>query len=193
MSSNDRERLDAGFTPRQIRRRFIVTGLTISVVATAIHSFEHQIPVPHPHFAVAVGLVAIILSSLVALKYLVVDRSLHALGARNAELDAVLAAIPDTILVTDRDATIRRVFTSANSASDELVGLSAEALMTPDSATRARDAITNALDTRSITTVEIENASASRQFEVRVAPIDADRVVSVIRDVTERRAAEHQL
>jgi PAS domain S-box-containing protein len=65
-------------------------------------------------------------------------------------------------------------------------------ILPADVAQRARHAIEQALDSNQMTMFEyaLEVGSEVRYYEDRVTPLDADVVLSVIRDITERKRAE---
>ena len=111
---------------------------------------------------------------------------------------AIVRAMPDTILIMDRDGScLDRGDGGSHPASvagsAELRSGIAERLP-PAAAESVRQSIATALDRGELQAAyyELQTAEGARHFEARIAPSDADTVVAIVRDVTAlRRNEEH--
>ena len=132
-----------------------------------------------------------------ASKALETDRVLaeEALGFAQARNNAMLRAIPDLMFVLQRDGT----FVDYHARDPQLlfappttfIGRTLRDVMPPDLGNVFMDAIERAFSSDDTIVVEYELAlGETRQFEARLVHAGADRVLSIVRDVTEARRAE---
>lgn len=111
------------------------------------------------------------------------------------EYEALVNALPDFVLVADRDGTIRQVVETAHDraylAEEEVVGQRIEDVASEGSAERFREAIEQALDLGELVTLryDLETDEGTVRFEGRVTPVNGDRILWVARDVSERTKA----
>ncbi len=122
-----------------------------------------------------------------------VERALARSEAYNA---AIVEAIPDLIILRDRNGT----YVDIMAPSEDKLALPVDALLqkkleevhTEEDASRIRASIRKALATETLETVEyeLEVPAGRRWFEARIVPMGKEEVLSLIRDITERRLAE---
>ncbi len=125
-----------------------------------------------------------------------VERALARSEAYNA---AVVEAIPDLIILRDRNGT----YVDIMAPSEDKLALPAETLLqkkledvhTADDASRILASIRKALATGTLQTVEyeLEVPAGRRWFEARMVPMANEEILSLIRDITERRLAEEAI
>ncbi len=113
-----------------------------------------------------------------------------ALRATASELEAVLAAMPDVILVLDRQGTFLRVAPTRPDylfrPAAEVVGRTLEQVLPPDVAPLARATIGAAFAEQRPVTVEYQQAlqGVPHWFAGTASPMGADRLLWVARDIT---------
>lgn len=111
----------------------------------------------------------------------------------------LVEAIPDAMVRVRRDGSYHEVKTphgfSWLVAPDELVGHSAYEVLAPELAGHLMAATHRALDTGTTQVVEyaVTTTQGERYREARVVPLDDDEVISLLRDITERRRAEEEV
>jgi PAS domain S-box-containing protein len=122
-----------------------------------------------------------------------------ALRASEAKLRALFAALPDVVLVVDRDGRYREI---APTGADllyrpaaELLGKTMTEVFDAEHARQFLAAIATTLDSGRRTAIEytLPIAGVERTFTATVVPHGDDSVVLVARDVTERRRTEAEL
>ncbi|NEQ43548.1 MAG: PAS domain S-box protein [Leptolyngbya sp. SIOISBB] len=120
-----------------------------------------------------------------------------ALRALEQENQAILAALPDLIIVLDADETFQRY--SYNTELHEIVpihpqpaGLSLRELLPPPEASRFSAAVKRVLQTGQVEVFEqqLQFDDGLHYEEVRVVPYRNNQVLGMIRDVTHRKQAE---
>jgi PAS domain S-box-containing protein len=124
------------------------------------------------------------------------EEALHARERQNA---ALLNAIPDLMFRINRAGIFLDYW--AQSASDlfvppdKIIGGNIRELMPPGNAELALEHIHATLETGEVEVFEFSLTvpRGPRQYEARMAPSGADEVVSIVRDITERKAAEEKL
>lgn len=109
-----------------------------------------------------------------------------------ARQQALLRAVPDRILTVRRDGTYVD-FRAAAPLTGPLYRRSLTDVAPPEAVAMLRRAVQRALTRGAVETLEYEGADSASAFEARVAPIDSDEAVVVIRDVTERRRQQEML
>ncbi|WOD36987.1 PAS domain S-box protein [Nodosilinea sp. E11] len=113
-----------------------------------------------------------------------------------ARLQAMLVALPDHVFRVNRDGLYLNFYPSDSTLEitglDMLVGRTMTEVLPPEVAQAHLHRITQALSTQTVQVSEqvVEMEGMQRVREVRVAPCDADEVVFVIRDITDRKQAE---
>lgn len=126
-------------------------------------------------------------------------RAEAALRESDARNRALLDAIPDLIFRLGRDGTY--LDCKADRAADlaapaaELIGRTVAQVLPPDVAARIMAAIGRALADGGVQTIEFELVLAGerRAFEARTVNSGRDEVVTIVRNVTERKHAEEAL
>ena len=124
----------------------------------------------------------------------------EALRASEAQSRAILAAIPDMVFRLRRDGT----FVGFHAQSDEplaaprdaIIGRTMEQVgLPPALVEKAHRAIADALDRGTIQTFEYELdvRGTLRHYEARLVPHGPDEVLSIVRDITERKRLEDEL
>jgi PAS domain S-box-containing protein/putative nucleotidyltransferase with HDIG domain len=119
-----------------------------------------------------------------------------ALAASEAELRAMFDAMHDLVLVLDREGIYRKVAPTRHvllyKPAQELLGKSLKEVFPPEEAHRFTRAIQNVIKTRRPQTIEYQLVIQDSPvwFETSISPLNADSVVWVARDVTERKITE---
>jgi len=121
-------------------------------------------------------------------------RAEQALSRSEARNSAMLRAIPDLMFVIARDGTYldyhARDPTLLFAEPGAFIGRTVRDIMPPALAGTLMDAIERACDSHEAVVVEYElPLDGTRHFEARLVRVDADRVLSIVRDVTEARRA----
>jgi PAS domain S-box-containing protein len=122
----------------------------------------------------------------------------EALLERTQELEGVFQALPDLYFRLDPDGTItdHRAGRAASlyAPLPEFRGLRMHELLPPEAGVRFADAVLKAGQTGELAWVEYRlDGDAPRDYEARVVPLPDGTLVSVVRDITERKAAEREL
>ena len=123
------------------------------------------------------------------------DEAQEAVRTLAARQHALLRAVPDRILTMRRDGTFVD-FRQAAPLADSFPGKNNIAdAVPPDAAAALLSAVGRAFAAGHVETVEydLEADAERRAFEARVAPIDGEEVVAVIREVTEGRRQREML
>ncbi|MDB4951175.1 MAG: hypothetical protein JWM27_3824 [Gemmatimonadetes bacterium] len=116
-----------------------------------------------------------------------------------AELGALLAVMPDVVVVLDRDGRYLKVAATAHplvrELPGEMVGRSVHDVFPPDTAERVVATVRQVLDTWRVGRMEypLEMKGGRYWFSAHVAPLRDDAVVWVAGDATERRRAQEKL
>jgi signal transduction histidine kinase/ActR/RegA family two-component response regulator len=123
----------------------------------------------------------------------------QSLAMSEAQWQAVLAALPDLIVINDETGRCVGAHASPHSSivvnTALLLGHRASDLLAPEDAARLEAARRRALETTLPEVCETRVTWQGRAgwVESRVVPLGSDRTLSVMRDVTERRALQDQL
>jgi len=123
----------------------------------------------------------------------------QSLAMSEAQWQAVLAALPDLIVISDRTGRCVGAHASPQSniavSPDQLVGHRAVDLLAPADAAPLEAVRLRVLDTKAPEVLESQVSWHGRSawIESRVVPLGSNRTLSVMRDVTERRALQDQL
>ncbi|HEU4883863.1 MAG TPA: PAS domain S-box protein [Longimicrobium sp.] len=123
----------------------------------------------------------------------------EALLERTQELEGVFQALPDLYFKLDPDGTItdHRAGRAAAlySPLPEFRGRQMQELLPADVGPRFGEAVNEALHTGELVCVEyrLMDGDTSLEFEARVVPLADGTLVTVVRDITERKVAEREL
>lgn len=121
-------------------------------------------------------------------------QAIQDLEAARARTDAILAAHPDIVFVTDPDGLILEYHTRATDllAGTEILGKSVQDQLPGETGSRIGDAIRRAYDTGDLQIIdyELEVPAGHRYFEDRLVRLDDERVLGIVRDITVRKTAE---
>ncbi len=124
---------------------------------------------------------------------------LRALSAVEERRRAIIAAIPDTIFVLDRDERFLDSHVPAGETPFPLpadfLGRTIEEVMPADIARRARTVHARARKTGRLVVEEYDYTTGgeTRTFECRVAPVQDGNVVCIVREITDRKHSEAAL
>src|ERR671933_503945 len=127
------------------------------------------------------------------------DRSLQALQASEQRVRALLEAIPDNMYRVARDGTYldfnAHVPEDLVAPPDLIVGDSIRNALPKEVADILMDGIERALETGEVVSVEyrVRRTRGLRDVESRIVRSGEDEVVIIVRDITERKAAEAEL
>ncbi|MFI5142584.1 MAG: PAS domain S-box protein [Thermoanaerobaculales bacterium] len=120
-------------------------------------------------------------------------RAEEALRASEAELRALFAAMSDVIIVFDREGRYLKIAPTDPSLlykpAGELIGRKLDEVFPADQAALFLSHITRALETRQTVPVEynLSIGGANLLFSGAVSPMDANRVILIVRNATEER------
>ncbi len=122
----------------------------------------------------------------------------EALLERTQELEGVFQALPDLYFRVEPDGTItdHRAGRAAalHSPPRELRGMRMQELLPEDAAPRLVQALAQAARTGELATVEYRRETgAPHEYEARIVPLADGSLISVVRDITERKAVEREL
>jgi PAS domain S-box-containing protein len=122
----------------------------------------------------------------------------EALLERTQELEGVFQALPDLYFRLEPDGTItdHRAGRAAalHAPARELRGVRMQELLPPEAAPRLVRALEQAARTGQLASVEYRrDEGVPRDYEARVVPLADGSLISVVRDITERKGAEHEL
>ena len=127
-------------------------------------------------------------------------RNLRALGISESENRTLLAAIPDRIFVIDEDGMIENDLSGTNlsaiTTSKQLIGNNVRILLPSELGTEVDSCIRKVMSTgvrRSIEyEVKVDDGEAS-WYESRYVLHGADKILLIIRDISERKTAEQRI
>ena len=126
-------------------------------------------------------------------------RAQIALRASEAELHALVGAMPDVIVAIDREERYIKIASSASTSRHrppaEWLGRRLHDVLPPELADLLRESVHRALETHEAVDVEysVEVDGTTAWFAGTVSPMNDDSVVWVARDITSRKALEAQL
>ena len=129
---------------------------------------------------------------------LVNERRLAALAQAEAKNRALLDAMPDLMFRMSRDGVyldVKGDESDLAAPAAELLGANVYDVLPRKTADRIMRCARNALDRRSVETVDYQLVIGGRlrDFEARMAPSGDDEVLLIVRDFTERRRTEREL
>jgi PAS domain S-box-containing protein len=122
----------------------------------------------------------------------------QALKRREAESRAIIKALPDVLIRIRRDGVVMKFVAPEGFFEGEVPNIEGQSVWDFGDETLARMAsshIDEVLDTGVVSTFEYDLEIKGRRFfrEVRVSPYDSEEVLMVLRDITQRVAAERAL
>lgn len=124
----------------------------------------------------------------------------QALHRSEARAEAMLAAVPDQIYRLDREGVFldykadERDFYYQGDMS--IIGMSCRDILPPELVVTIEQKIATALETRTLQVFEYQLShldEGPRYYEARMVPSGPDEVISIVREVTQRRADEQAL
>ena len=182
---------------QEVMRRGVVVGLANDTLLIARDGREIQIADSAAPIRNAAGdIVGVVLVfSDITEKY----RMQEALRVSEAENKALISAIPDLIFTNDR--TGRYLAAHAPSVDQLLVppevflGRRYDEILPPHVASLFEQTAATAFATHELQSMEydIEFQGLRRHYEARVIPANSDRLISIVRDITERKNAEEEI
>lgn len=126
------------------------------------------------------------------------ERALQVARIGEARSRALLSALPDAMIRTNRDGEYLEVQGNRKALvrpAESLIGLTIRDTLPPELVDDLLAAIRRALDTGELQTIEyeLEVDGVARSFEARMIPSGPDEVVSVVRDFTAERELRAEL
>lgn len=127
------------------------------------------------------------------------DELLAELRESEARQRALLTVLPDLMFRLHRDGTYLQFagdLTRLATPASELLGSNLHDILPPDVAERLAASTREALAYGELTTVEYQLTTLAgelRDFEVRLVPAGPDEVVTIVRDITDRKRGEREL
>ncbi len=122
--------------------------------------------------------------------------AIRELERNRARTDAILAAHPDIVFVTDREGLILEYHTQATDllAGTEITGRTVREQLPAEIGALVGDAIERAYDTGQLQVInyELDVPAGRRHFEDRLVRLEDGRVLGIVRDITARRHAEFE-
>ncbi|MEI6142114.1 MAG: PAS domain S-box protein [Mariniphaga sp.] len=118
---------------------------------------------------------------------------------QNERLQAILEAIPDLIFVTARDGTYLEYYSSESDRlvvpDNQIIGRNIKELFNNETAALHIEKINECLEQQTIITYEFSGSASNKElfFEVRLAPLGNSRVLTVARDISDKRKNEEIL
>ena len=121
-----------------------------------------------------------------------------ALNASEERNRAILNAIPDMMFLMDREGTILDYHARKElliMAPHEFLGKKVSEVVPPEVADKFSRGFVEVFKTNQLTVLEYELPfqEATRAYETSMVRCNGDKILSITRDITERRAAEHSL
>ncbi len=189
-------------TSAQLSRVFLPLTVAVVLLQSVVSGFEPESFVGHD--AVFLAAIAIVAGTITAA---VVARVAHSLGSRldesnrrllqsEAQNRALISAIPDLIFTNRRDGECLAVHApdpgALQALSKAFLHRRVEAALPQPVAARLMKAIADALDSGAVQEVHytLPAQGQEKHFEARVVASTDDTVISIVRDITERKQAE---
>ncbi len=174
-----------------LRACFAVPVAAGDEMVAVLEFFSVEAHPENPHLLRLISAIAVQLGSLLLRK-----RAEAALRESEAELQALMCAINDLVLVLDKEGRYLKVASTHNELlyqpASEILGKTLHEVLPGDLATQFMQVIERALHTHR--TVEIEYSMQVGEemlwFSAHISPMSDERVVWVARDITERKRAE---
>lgn len=121
------------------------------------------------------------------------------LNEQTARMNAVLAALPDLLFVCDRDGTFLEFFAQSTSLfaipPEKVKGSNIRDIYDPQESERQLVAFRKCLDEQKTVTIEYALILNEKQhyFEARLSPIDQNRLLTIVRDITQSTLLNQQI
>lgn len=121
------------------------------------------------------------------------------LTAQNSELEAIVNAIPDLVFQMETDSTIVSVRTGDRSSlylsPQEFIGKQMVKILPHPAASKIAAAIARVKETQEMVTIEYSLPTSDREeyYEGRLQPFGTDRVIMLVKNISDRKRAEEEL
>ena len=125
-------------------------------------------------------------------------RSEEKINQQNDRLNAIIKAMPDLIFVIDEHGTYTEFYCSTPESlflpEDQIVGANLNNLFSQDKAKLHLQNIQSCIAGKQLITYEYNEITADVEsyFEARLAPMGSNKVLTFVRDITERKKAEQE-
>lgn len=127
-------------------------------------------------------------------------KMIEAVKKREKKLEALLNAIPDIVFVMDKNGVYLECYTKDESQLihrplDFIINKSVYELLPEKSSTNIKEAIEQVLASQDILILEysLEVNQKTRYLEARLVPYEEDKVLQIVRDITDKKLAEFKI
>ncbi len=121
----------------------------------------------------------------------------EALRESEARNNAIVRAIPDLVFVHERSGKYLdcHAFDKDLLVAERLIGSTVQEALPEETAQKFLEAFECAATTQEVSVIEysLQVPAGTREFEARIAPMDNGLLLSIVRDVTERKRAEKEI
>lgn len=121
----------------------------------------------------------------------------EALRESEARNNAIVRAIPDLVFVHERSGKYLdcHAFDEDLLVAERLIGSTVQEALPEETAQKFLEAFERAATTQEVSVIEysLQVPAGTREFEARIAPMDDGLLLSIVRDVTERKRAEKEI
>ncbi len=128
-----------------------------------------------------------------------VEQRTIALARSEARSRALLAAIPDSMFIFDRQGIVLDVETNTPTdlliPPEQIIGVNLYTNLPADVATRCRRAVDQVCETRRVQVFDYQlmMPTGLHDFEARLVLLDGEQLLGIVRDITERKQTERAL
>ncbi len=118
---------------------------------------------------------------------------------QNERLNAIINALPDRIFVNDTEGNFLEYYTNDPDdllyPADKIIGANLHTILDKDIAKVHLEKIKECLHTNKLVTHELElfRKNQQRFFEIRVAPFTKNKVIRLVRDITEKKLQDQEI
>ncbi len=118
---------------------------------------------------------------------------------QNERLNAIIHAMPDLIFVIDKEGTYSEFYSSTPESltvpDDQIVGLNLKSVFDEESSTRHLQKIKECIEQKKLVNYEysfdVDNSICF--YEARLVPYETDKVLTFVREITDRKHAEDEI